>query len=364
MAGSSFGTQFKITTFGESHGDKIGVIIDGCPSGLNFDMDFIQKYVNRRKPKGKSSTTRVENDTVFVSSGVFNNITIGTPIFMYVENNNTKSNDYKNIKDTFRPGHADFTFEEKYGLRDFRGGGRSSGRETVARVMAGAVASLILKELNIDITTFTASIGNINLRKGNYHKEEIFENELYFPSNEDANRALKLIDEIRKKGDSLGGTIWCDVDGLPAGLGEPVFNKLDAVLSHAIMSIGAVKGVEIGDGFTSTTNLGSYNNDDFINKNGQITTETNHSGGILGGMSNGNQLKIRVAIKPTPSINLPQNTVDKNGNPISLEIKGRHDICIVPRAVVVVESMVAVSLVDMLFQNMSAKLTNIKKVYS
>lgn len=365
MAGSTYGTLFKITTWGESHGSAIGVVIDGCPSGLSLCESDIQKYLDRRKPgQSKFTTQRKETDQVEILSGVFDGKTTGTPISLLVRNQNHISNDYDNIKDCYRPGHADYTFDSKYGFRDYRGGGRSSGRETIGRVAAGAIASLILKQLNINITTYTKSIGTIIIPENDYDYAEISNNALYMPHAGYAQRAAEYLEECIQKQDSSGGIIECVVTGMPSGIGETVFDKLDARLAQAIMSIGSVKGVEFGDGFAVSKATGGANNDSFfIDKNGNIQKATNHSGGILGGMSDGSPLILRAAIKPTPSISQPQHTVNKSGENIELSIHGRHDPVIVPRAVVVVESMVALTLIDMLMINMSSKLDNLKLFY-
>lgn len=365
MAGSTYGTLFKITTWGESHGSAIGVIIDGCPAGLSLCESHIQEYLNRRKPgQSKYTTQRKESDFVEILSGVFEGKTTGTPISLLVRNQNQHSKDYTNIKDCYRPGHADYTFDSKYGFRDYRGGGRSSGRETIGRVAAGAVASLLLKQLNIDITTYTKSIGNIIIPEDEYDYSAINNNALYMPHADYAKKASLYLEECIQNQDSSGGIIECVVTGMPAGIGETVFDKLDARLAQAIMSIGSVKGVEIGDGFASSQTTGSKNNDSFcIDVNGNIQKTTNHSGGILGGMSDGSPIILRAAIKPTPSISQPQQTVNKSRENVELSIHGRHDPVIVPRAVVVVESMVALTLTDLLMINMSAQLDNLKSFY-
>ena len=365
MAGSTYGTLFKITTWGESHGPAIGVVIDGCPAGLILYESDIQEYLNRRKPgQSKFTTQRAETDTVEILSGVFEGKTTGTPISLMVRNSNQISKDYSNIKDCYRPGHADYTFDSKYGFRDYRGGGRSSGRETIGRVAAGAVASLLLKQLGIDVTVYTKSIGPVIIPENEYNYTEINSNKLYMPSNAHAEKASLYLEECMQNHDSCGGVIECIVTGMPAGIGETVFDKLDARLSQAVMSIGSVKGVEIGDGFTVSSAKGSTNNDAFYtDETGAVHKATNHSGGILGGMSDGSPIILRAAIKPTPSISQTQHTVNRNGENTDIEIHGRHDPIIVPRAVVVVESMVALTLIDLLMMNMSAKLDNLKSFY-
>ncbi len=303
MAGSSIGNIFKLTTWGESHGIGVGVVVDGCPAGLSLDEERIQAYLNRRKP-GQSifSTPRKEDDTVRILSGVFAGKTTGTPISMMVENKTQRSSDYSEIASYYRPGHADFTFDEKYGFRDYRGGGRSSGRETIGRVAGGAIACLLLHELGITFTTYVRSIGGIEIDYNKFDKEEIFRNPLYMPDKDAAKIASEYVTEMTKAHDSVGGIVECVVEGLPAGIGEPVFEKLTANLAKAICSIGAVKGFEIGDGFLVSKALGSVNNDAFVMRNGVVAKKTNHSGGTLGGISDGSPLVFRSAFKPTPSI--------------------------------------------------------------
>ena len=365
MAGSSYGTIFRITTWGESHGAGVGVVIDGCPAGLPLSEEDIQKYLNRRKPgQSKFTTQRKESDQAEILSGVFEGHTTGTPISILVRNQDQKSRDYSNIMNTYRPGHADYTFDAKYGFRDYRGGGRSSGRETIGRVAAGAVACKILESLGIQVMAYTKSIGPISIPEQDYDYSVITDNTLYMPNNQYAEKASAYLEECIRSQDSSGGIIECRVDHMPAGIGETVFEKLDANLAKAMMSIGAVKGFEIGDGFQAAKASGSQNNDAFSSNSDGIYKETNHSGGVLGGMSDGSTIILRAAIKPTPSISQPQDTVDKDGNPLSLTIHGRHDPIIVPRAVVVVESMTAITLVDMLFQNMSARMDKIAEFYN
>lgn len=363
MAGSTFGTTFKITTWGESHGKGIGVVIDGCPAGLPLCEEDIQIYLNRRKPgQSRFTTPRKEDDAVEILSGIFEGRTTGTPIALIVYNQNQKSKDYSEIASYYRPGHADYTFDEKYGFRDYRGGGRSSGRETIGRVAAGAIAAKILKELGITLTAYTKSIGPVAMET--FDAEEISNNKLYMPDAQAAKKASLYLEECMKNHDSSGGIIECIVEGLPAGIGDPVFEKLDANLAKAIFSIGAVKGFEIGDGFAVAAAKGSGNNDAFYYKEDQsVCKKTNHAGGILGGISDGSPLIFRAAIKPTPSIFSRQETVNKSGENIEIEIKGRHDPVIVPRAVVVVESMAALTILDLLFSNMSARMDSIIDFY-
>lgn len=365
MAGSSYGTIFRITTWGESHGAGVGVVIDGCTAGLPLSEEDIQKYLNRRKPgQSKFTTQRKESDQAEILSGVFEGHTTGTPISILVRNQDQKSRDYSNIMNTYRPGHADYTFDAKYGFRDYRGGGRSSGRETIGRVAAGAVACKILESLGIQVMAYTKSIGPISIPEQDYDYSVITDNTLYMPNNQYAEKASAYLEECIRSQDSSGGIIECRVEHMPAGIGETVFEKLDANLAKAMMSIGAVKGFEIGDGFQAAKASGSQNNDAFASNTDGIYKETNHSGGVLGGMSDGSTIILRTAIKPTPSISQPQDTVDKDGNPLSLTIHGRHDPVIVPRAVVVVESMTAITLVNMLFQNMSARMDKIAEFYN
>lgn len=328
MSGNTFGKLYRVTTFGESHGKALGAIIDGCPSNVALSEDDIQLYLNRRRPNDSElSTPRKEKDKVEILSGVFEGKTLGTPICALVRNEDIGTSEYEVLKNVFRPGHADYTYEKKYGIRDYRSGGRSSGRETIGRVIGGAVAIKVLKEKNITVTA-----------RGNY----------------DLSRLANGADEVDYENvdDSIGGIVECVVKGCPAGLGEPVFDKLDAELAKACMSIGAVKGVEIGAGFDVADMLGSENND-------QMTVGekflSNNSGGILGGISNGNDIVIRLAVKPTPTISKTQKTIDIYGNETEVELKGRNDVCIVDRVVVVVESMVAMTILDYYLQNINVK---------
>ena len=364
MAGSIYGRLFQISTWGESHGKGIGVVIDGCPAGLSLSEEDIQVYLDRRKPGQSQFTTgRKESDMAQIWSGVFEGRTTGTPISILVQNQDQRSRDYGNIINTYRPGHADYTLDEKYGFRDYRGGGRSSGRETTARVAAGAVAAKILKELGIEVHAYTKAIGPVSVPENEYHPEEIFQNPIYMPSNAYAQKASAYLEECIKNQDSSGGIIECVVTGMPVGIGDTVFEKLDANLAKAMLSIGAVKGFEIGDGFKAADTKGSINNDSFHTKDGRITKDTNHAGGVLGGMSDGSKIIFRAAVKPTPSISQPQSTVTKDGENTEMIIKGRHDPVIVPRAVVVVESMAAITILDLLFTNMSARMDKLKSFY-
>ena len=362
MSQSSFGNKFKVTTWGESHGKALGAVIDGCPAGLPLCEEDIQKFLDRRKPgQNRYTTARKEGDLVEILSGVFESKTTGTPISLMVRNTDQRSRDYGNIAYSYRPGHADYTFDQKYGFRDYRGGGRSSGRETIGRVAAGAIASKILEELGISICTYTRSIGPVEI--ASFNKEEIHQNAFYMPDAQAAVKAGEYLEECMKNQDSAGGVIECRITGTPAGLGEPVFDKLSALLAHALMSIGAVKAVEIGDGIAVTSSNGSTDNDGFTVKDGEIIKTSNHAGGIMGGISDGSEIILRAHIKPTPSISQPQQTVTKDKEPLSLEIHGRHDPVIVPRAVVVVESMAAITLADALFVNMSSQMDKVRDFY-
>lgn len=364
MAGSSFGNIFRITTWGESHGKGIGVVVDGCPAGLPLCEEDIQKFLDRRKPgQSKFTTQRNENDTVEIVSGIFEGKTTGTPISMMVWNKDQHSADYSEIASYYRPGHADYCFDEKYGFRDYRGGGRSSGRETIGRVAGGAIAIKILEQMGISFLTYTRSIGPVSIDAANFNVDEISNNKLYMPDADAAEKASNYLEKCLNEQNSSGGIVECIVNGLPVGLGDPVFEKLDANLAKAIVSIGAVKGFEIGDGFVAAEATGLTNNDSFVMENGQVKKATNHSGGTLGGMSDGSPLIFRAAIKPTPSIASTQQTVNKSGKEIDISIKGRHDPIIVPRAVVVVEAMAAITIVDLLFANMTAKLDRIIDFY-
>ena len=364
-AGSGFGNLFRITTWGESHGKGVGVVVDGCPAGLPLCEEDIQVYLNRRKPgTSRFTTPRKEDDCVEILSGVFEGKTTGTPISMVVFNKTQRSQDYGEIASYYRPGHADYTYDCKYGFRDYTGGGRSSGRETIGRVAAGAIAAKMLKEMGITVEAYTKSIGPVEICCDRFTMEERFENALCMPDKDAAMEAEKYLEECIKKQDSSGGTIECVVQGVPAGLGEPCFDKLSANLGKAILSIGAVKGFEIGDGFAVSKATGVTNNDAFCyDCDGEITKKTNHAGGILGGISDGSKIVFRAAVKPTPSIYASQETVHKSGENITVNIAGRHDPVIVPRAVVVVECMAAITILDALLVNMSSQMDNIKRFY-
>ena len=364
MAGSSFGNIFRVTTWGESHGKALGVVVDGVPAGLDLSEDDIQSFLDRRKPGRTSiSTPRVEADQVEILSGVFEGKTTGTPISMLVRNTSQKSGDYSEIASYYRPGHADYTFDEKYGFRDYRGGGRSSGRETIGRVAGGAIASKILKSMGIDVFAYTTAIGNVSIDYDKFNRDNILALPTAMPDADAHEQAMEYLKEARANYDSVGGIMECKVTGLPVGLGDTVFEKLDANLAKAIMSIGAVKAVEIGDGCKVASALGSANNDAFCMSEDKITKKTNHAGGILGGMSDGSDVIVRAYVKPTPSIFSTQETVNRSHEDIEIQIKGRHDPIIVPRAVVVMESMTAITILDALLLNMTARLDKIKDFY-
>lgn len=332
-------------------------MVDGCPAGLELQEEDIQTFLDRRKPgQSKFTTQRNEADAVKILSGVFEGKTTGTPISMVVYNETQRSQDYSEIANYYRPGHADLTYDMKYGFRDYRGGGRSSGRETIGRVAAGAIAIKILNQLGVDIFAYTKSIGPVTCNEANFNRQEISKNKLYMPDADAAQKASDYLSQCMSECNSSGGIVECIVKHMPVGVGEPAFEKLNANLAKAICSIGAVKGFEIGDGFEVAKASGITNNDTYEMKDGNITKLTNHSGGILGGISDGSDIILRAAFKPTPSIAASQQTVNKQGETISINIKGRHDPIIVPRAVVVVESMAALCIVDMLFESMSSRM--------
>jgi chorismate synthase len=357
MAGNTFGKLFTLATFGESHGEALGGIIDGCPAGLLIDLGFIQSELDRRRP-GQSHivTQRKESDTVEFLSGVFEGKTMGTPIGFIIRNENQKSNDYENNIEVYRPSHADYTYDAKYGMRDHRGGGRSSARETVSRVVAGAIAKLILKQHRITINAYTSQVGDIKLLK-DYHDLDLSKtdsNIVRCPDALLADTMIQKIEQVRKAGDTIGGVISCVIKGTPVGLGEPVFDKLHADIGKAMLSINAVKGFEYGSGFEGAKMNGSQHNDLFVFENGRIKTKTNLSGGIQGGISNGEDIYFRVAFKPVATIMQKQNTVNSKGEVVEMTGKGRHDPCVLPRAVPVVEAMAALVLVDHILRNNSA----------
>lgn len=340
MPGSHFGRVFRVTTWGESHGPALGAVVEGCPPGIPLDESDIQRDLDRRRPGRALTTPRRETDQVEILSGVFEGKTTGTPISLLIRNRDVRSKDYTHLAQVYRPGHADRTYEQKYGIRDWRGGGRSSARETAARVAAGAIARTFLAAGGMSVRGYTIALGGIRAR--NFHWEAIDSNPLLCPDPEAAVAMEQRIKEVREAGDSVGGIVELVAKGCPPGLGEPVFDKLDARLAGALMSIGAVKGVEIGEGFAAAHLLGSENND-------PLTPEgygSNHAGGILGGLSTGQDIIVRVAVKPIPSISKPQQTVTREGTPATLEIKGRHDISAIPRIVPVCEAMVLLTLAD------------------
>jgi len=361
---NTYGKIFRITTFGESHGIAVGVVIDGCPAGLEIDESFIQKELDRRRP-GQSAivTQRKEADQIQIVSGVFEGKTTGMPITMLVWNEDAKSKDYSHIADKFRPSHADYTYQMKYGFRDYRGGGRSSARETLARVAAGVVAKLILKKLGIDIQAYVSQVGKLKLKKS-YQDLDLTlteTNDIRCPDAQMAEQMIEYIKEIRKQGDTVGGVVNCVCTNVPVGLGEPAFDKLHAELGKAMLSINAVKGFEYGSGFEGVEMLGSEHNDAFFVENDQIHTKTNHSGGIQGGISNGEDIYFRVAFKPVATIMQEQESVNEQKESATVTGKGRHDPCVVPRAVPIVEAMSALVLVDFYFRNNSS---NISRLFS
>lgn len=365
MAGSSFGTVFKINTWGESHGKGIGVVIDGCPAGIPLCEEDIQKYLDRRRPgQNRYTTARSEADAVEILSGVFEGQTTGTPISLMVWNKDQRSKDYGSIAQLYRPGHADYPYDMKYGFRDYRGGGRSSGRETIGRVAAGAVAMKLLSEFGITVRAYVSSIGPIAIDREKMDLSYTEESPVRMPDPEASAKATEYLNTCIKSLDSSGGTVECIADHVPAGLGEPVFDKLDASLARAIMSIGAVKAVEIGDGTQVSSRKGSENNDAYMeDASGAPVKATNHSGGILGGISDGSPIFLRASFKPTASIAQPQSMLGKDGRVHVESIHGRHDPIIVARAVVVVETMTALTLADHLLLAASSRLENLKKIY-
>lgn len=356
---NTFGNLFRLTSFGESHGPAIGGVIDGYPAGIDIDMDFIQHELDRRKPgQSRLTTARKEADHVEFLSGIFEGKSTGAPIGFEVRNTNQCSQDYNNMRNLFRPSHADYTYYKKYGIRDYRGGGRSSARITIARCVGGALAQLALNTLGISIHAYTSQVGDIALDR-DYHKYDlsaIDDNIVRCPDQQKAEEMAELIAKVKSDNDTVGGIITCVIQGCPAGLGEPEFGKLHAQLGAAMLSINAVKGFEYGEGFAGVTGHGSTQNDPFMNKEGKITTLTNHSGGIQGGISNGQDIYFRVAFKPVATILMPQNTTDLQGNPAVLTARGRHDSCVLPRAVPIVESMAAMVILDNYLLNKTVKL--------
>lgn len=356
---NSFGHKFTFTTFGESHGKALGCIVDGVPAGLKIDEIFIQEEMDRRKPgKNEFATARKESDKVEILSGVFEGVSTGTPISMVIFNENQKSKDYSNVKDLFRPGHADFTYFHKYGIRDYRGGGRSSARETAARVAAGAIAKLMLKELGIVVQSGICEIDGI--KASNIDFKFAKSSEIYALDKTKEQFQKDAILVAKTEHDSVGGAALVNVKNVPIGLGEPLYFKLDSQIANAMMGINAVKAVEIGDGINSSYKTG-YKNNDQIRKDGFVT---NHSGGILGGISNGDEINVKVYFKPTPSIFIKQDTVTVNNEEVNCELKGRHDPCVAIRGSIVAESMMALVIADMVLLNMSSKMDNLKKIYS
>ena len=365
MAGSSFGTILKVTTFGESHGAGIGAVLDGFPAGMELCEEDIQVYLDRRKPGQSAATTsRKEDDRVEILSGVFEGKTTGAPIALLIRNTNQNSKDYSDLADCYRPGHADYTYERKYGIRDWRGGGRSSARETAARVAAGAVAEKFLKEMGIDFIFYTAAIGDVMADPKRFDRSLILTTPTCMPDEQANEEAMVLIEQCRREMDSVGGMVRGKITNLPAGIGDPTMNRLDARLADALMGINACKEVGIGSGVFAGYARGSENNDAFYqDEDGQIRKRTNHAGGILGGISDGSDIVVSATFKPTPSIAQPQETVYKDGTPKALSIHGRHDPVVVPRAVVVCECMCALTILDAMLLNMSAKAESVKKFY-
>lgn len=365
MAGSTLGTLLSISTWGESHGKGVGVVIDGCPAGLPLTENDIQIYLNRRKPgQSRFTTPRKEDDTVEIMSGTFEGRTTGTPISLIVRNTSHRSKDYSDIASYYRPGHADYTYDCKYGFRDYTGGGRSSGRETIGRVAAGAIAAKILAELGITVSAYTKEIGPVAISYDRFDLSKMEDNSVNMPDPVAAKLAEAHLDACRAKQDSCGGIVECVIKGMPTGVGEPCFEKLSANLAKAVCSIGAVKGFEIGDGFAVSKANGSTNNDAFYMKeDGTVGKKTNHAGGTLGGISDGSDIIFRAAFKPTASISAEQQTVNKSGENITVSVRGRHDPIIVPRAVVVVECMAALTVLDMLMISMTSRLDRIKEFF-
>jgi chorismate synthase len=355
---NSYGTLFRISTFGESHGPAIGVIIDGCPAGLVIDETFIQSELDRRKPgQSKITTQRKEDDTFKILSGVFEGTSTGTPIAIVIENQDQRSKDYSHIQNTFRPSHADYTYETKYGVRDYRGGGRSSARETAARVAAGAIAKMLLKKVGVEVNAYVSQVGELKAppyQQLDLNKTE--DNIVRCPDRSTAEKMIALIDQVRLDRDTIGGVVTCVIKNTPVGLGEPVFDKLHAELGKAMLSINAVKGFEYGSGFDGVTLRGSQHNDEFYNEGGRIRTKTNYSGGVQGGISNGENIYFNVAFKPVATIMQDQPSVDKEGNETVVSGKGRHDPCVVPRAVPIVEAMAALVIADFYLRNKSVKI--------
>lgn len=359
MYNNTFGNLFRLTSFGESHGKAVGGVIDGFPAGISIDMEFVQNELSRRRPGQSAITTaRKEEDKVEFLSGIYEGVSTGCPIGFVVWNTNQHSNDYDNMKDVYRPSHADYTYTQKYGLRDHRGGGRSSARETIARVVTGALAKLALKQLGITVTAFTSQVGKYKLEKDytQYDLSRIEDNPVRCPDQELAKQMGEYIYQIKGEGNTIGGVISCVIKGCPVGLGQPVFGKLHAALGSAMLSINAVKGFEYGQGFGSMEQKGSEQNDIFYNNQGKISLRTNRSGGIQGGISNGEDIYFRVAFKPVATVLMEQPTVDVHGNKTLLKARGRHDPCVLPRAVPIVEAMAAMTLLDFYLLNKASRL--------
>lgn len=359
MAGNSFGKLFRVTTFGESHGTAIGGVIDGCPAGVVVDLAFVQRELARRKPgQSEITTTRQEGDIVEFISGILMGKSTGAPIAFIIQNEDGRSKDYEHLKEAFRPGHADYTYHQKYGLRDYRGGGRSSARETVCRVVAGAVAKQVLAGSGIVIQAYVSQVHDVVLEKpySALDLDKTEENMVRCPDPETAERMITCIRKVQEEGDTVGGIVSCVIKGVPVGLGDPVFDKLHADLGKAILSINAVKGFELGSGFGSVSLKGSVHNDEFVSADKKIQTKSNNAGGILGGISNGEDIYFRAVFKPVSTLIREQKTVDLEGNEITIAGKGRHDPCVVPRAVPIVEAMAAITLADHLLRNRSAKI--------
>lgn len=358
MAGNSFGTVYKLTTYGESHGVGVGGIIEGVTPGLEIDVDLIQAELDRRRPgQSEITTPRDEADRIEILSGVFEGKATGSPIAFVIRNKDQRPADYGNLKDLYRPSHADYTYQTKYGHRDHRGGGRQSARETIARVAAGAIAKEMLKPLGISIKAYVSQVGTLKLEKPYTELDlnNIESNIVRCPDYEMAQKMIDYIDTIRRDSDSVGGVVTCVISGVPVGFGEPVFNKLHAILGQAMLSINAVKGFEYGSGFEAASMLGSVHNDEFVKVDGKIRSKTNRSGGVQGGISNGEDIYFKVAFKPVATISKDQNTVDKDGNEVLMQAQGRHDPCVVPRAVPIVEAMAAIVLADAYLLNKTYK---------
>ncbi len=365
MAGSTFGKAFQITTFGESHGLGVGVTIDGCPAGVSLDIEQMQRQLHRRRPGQSSITTqRKEKDDVKVLTGVLNGVTTGAPITLWIGNLDQRSHDYDHIKSVYRPSHADYTYSQKYGIRDHRGGGRSSARETAARVAAGSVAQSMLSTFGMTTTAYVSSVGQIQCTAPHSELDlsQVDENIVRCPDQAVAKMMIAQIEKVRDEGNTVGGVITCVIENVPVGLGEPVFDRLEADLAKAMLSINAVKGFEVGSGFNGASMYGSEHNDPFtLDENEQITTKSNYSGGVQGGISNGMPIYFRVAFKPTSTLMQSQQTIDSDGNETTMTGKGRHDPCVVPRAVPIVESMASIVIADHLMRSRTSKLSSIEQ---